>query len=489
MAGYIEKHNPLGKLMIVIGIMMAIPLFVIPFYPEDLCYAWTFLLPSFSSVCLGVLVGKIGGKIRERDRSEYVWVSNLIVFAAWGYGFLAGAVPFVLAGKLTFVQALFESVSGWTTTGLSVVNVEETEPIFLFHRSFMQFCGGLGFVLMMTTFVQVRESANLYNAEGHPDKLKPNIKKTARTIFTMYVSFLIGGTVLYRIFGMGIFEGINHAMGALSTGGFSTRADSIGAYQSVAVEWITILLMIIGTTNFAVLQLFTTGKWKRATRVSEMRFLFAVLCIFIPLMAFSLSYGMYVHLGEGFRLAVFNVVSALSTTGFSTMAYTDWPEAAVGMMILLMLIGGGIGSTAGGLKLTRVYIMLRLVWENVKERMVSRQVVTSPSYETAQGKVKIDAKLTNQIVGFVTMYGLIFAVGSLLLTITANCSLKDAMFDFASSLGTVGLSIGITNPSTNEASLLIEIVGMILGRLEIFGVLLGICAFGKMINASRKKRM
>ena len=172
-------------------------------------------------------------------------------------------------------------------------------------------------------------------------------------------------------------------------------------------------------------------------------------------------------------MAVFNVVSALSTTGFSTMAYTDWPEAAVGMMILLMLIGGGIGSTAGGLKLTRVYIMLRLVWENVKERMVSRQVVTSPSYETAQGKVKIDAKLTNQIVGFVTMYGLIFAVGSLLLTITANCSLKDAMFDFASSLGTVGLSIGITNPSTNEASLLIEIVGMILGRLEIFGVLLG----------------
>lgn len=487
MARYLEKLNTFGKLMILIGILMAVPLLVLPFYPDDIRYAWTFLVPSFGSVFLGILVGQIRGKSREKDRAHYFWISNMTVLAAWGYGFLAGAIPFVLAGKLTFVQALFESVSGWTTTGLSVIYVEETEPIFLFHRSFMQFCGGLGFVLMMTIFVQVKESVNLYSAEGHPDKLKPNIRKTARTIFIMYVSFLIGGTILYRIFGVGIFEGINHAMGALSTGGFSTRTDSIGAYQSVAVEWVTILLMIIGTTNFAVLQLITTGKWKQAAKVSEMRFLLAVLCIFVPLMAFSLSYGMYVQLGEGFRLAVFNAVSALSTTGFSTMAYTDWPEAAVGMMILLMLIGGGIGSTAGGLKLTRVYIMLRLTWENVKGRMASGQSVTSPSYEAAQGRVKIDGKLANQTMGFVTIYCLIFVVGSLLLTITANCSLKDAMFDFASSLGTVGLSIGITNPDTNEASLIIEIIGMVLGRLEIFGVLIGICAIGKVIRQKIKR--
>lgn len=172
---------------------------------------------------------------------------------AWGSGVVAGAVPFVMGGQLSVVQELFEAVSGWTTTGLSAMDVTHTPMIFLFHRSFMQYCGGLGFIMMMLIFISNKQSMNLYSAEGHPDKIMPNIKKTARAIFIVYNAFLVIGSIAYRLAGMDWFDSICHCMCSLSTGGFSTKLASIGHYDSVAVEAITIVLMLIGTTNFAAL--------------------------------------------------------------------------------------------------------------------------------------------------------------------------------------------------------------------------------------------
>ena len=282
---------------------------------------------------------------------------------------LFGSIPFVLGSQLAPVQALFEAVSGWTTTGLSTMDVGMTPKIYLFHRSFMQFCGGLGFVMMITMLISNKKSMDLYNAEGHPDKLTPNLRKTAQTIFAMYSFYLLIGTAAYRIAGMELFDGICHAMCALSTGGFSTKLNSIGEYNSLAIELVTIILMVIGTTNFAVLLLFTKRRWKEAFRVSEVRFMLGLLLLFVPVTAISLSVGLDMSLGEGFRRAAFDLVSALSTTGYSSMSYTAWPPFAVGVLILMMLIGGGIGSTAGGMKMTRVYLMLRLAVIHVKKRL------------------------------------------------------------------------------------------------------------------------
>jgi trk system potassium uptake protein TrkH len=170
---------------------------------------------------------------------------------------------------------------------------------------------------------------------------------------------------------------------------------------------------------------------------------------------------------------MFNIVSALSTSGFSTMSYAKWPAFSIGMMIVLMIIGGGIGSTAGGLKLTRVYLMLRIMKENIKSRLSSSRTVSNPFFYRAQGKTYIDKSLESDTVGFIFCYMVIYVIGSLLITLSASCSLNDAMFDFASSLGTVGLSIGLTGPNTNNATLLIEMIGMLLGRLEIFIVIIG----------------
>lgn len=263
-------------------------------------------------------------------------------------------------------------------------------------------------------------------------------------------------------------------MCALSTGGFSTRANSIGEFGSLPVEMVTVLLMLIGSTNFAVLLLALRGKLRQVLKVSEVRFFAVLLLGLIPVTALSIGVGN--GLGTGFRHAVFNIVSALSTAGFSTVNFADWPPFALGIMILVMLTGGGVGSTAGGIKLTRIYLMFRIAALNLKKKLLPPRSVNAAYYMKAQGRVKIDEDVVYDAAGFVIFYIGIFIAGSLAMTVTEGCRLTEAMFEFASALGTVGLSIGITGTATGTSTLIVEMIGMILGRLEIFIVLIGFCS-------------
>lgn len=467
------NSSSMGKLMLIVSGLVTAPILLLLFYPENMEYISSFLMTGLISVILSIIVC-IATKKNNNEEPFTMNKGSITVLFIWLYSFFIGALPFVFGNQLTFIQALFESVSGWTTTGLSVMDVRDVPKIYLFYRSFMQYCGGLGFVMVMVMLIKGKQAMSLYNAEGHSDQLAPNLGKTARTIFFMYFGYFLIGTIAYIFFGMSVFDAINHAMCALSTGGFSTKFDSIGAYNSIGIEAVTIFLMIIGTTNFAALLLLSRRKIKQFFKVSEMRFLFVLLMITVPMVVVSLCYQLYMNIGEAFRVSIFNIVSALSTSGFSTMSYSEWPVFSIGIMILLMIIGGGIGSTAGGMKLTRAYLMCRMVKENIRKRISPSRSVSNPYFNRAQGKTYIDRTMESDTVGFIFCYIFIFIIGSLLITLTANCSLSDAMFEFASSLGTVGLSIGITGPTTNNATLIVEMLGMLLGRLEVFIVIIGI---------------
>ena len=339
--------------------------------------------------------------------------------------------------------------------------------------------------MIMMTFVQGRMGMVLYNAEGHPDKLMPTLRETVRTIVLMYMAFLIVGVGAYALCGMPVFDAVLHTMGALSTGGFSNRAESIGAYHSAAIEGVTVVLMLVGTTNFAILLLLVRRKWRDALRCSELRFLGVLLAVFVPVTALVLMTGLYMSLGEGLRQALFNIVSALSTTGYATMSYERWPQAALSIMILMMLIGGGAGSTAGGIKLSRTLIMLKASFAELRARVSPEHEVRTPSITRAQGRTPVDAPMLRATAGFVTLYLLLFCAGTLLLCITEGAPLASCMFEFASSLGTVGLSIGLTGPTTRAATLLVEIAGMLLGRLEILLVFTGL---GSAVFLLRQRR-
>lgn len=486
----LDSDNYYGQMLVLIGIILLIPLSVVIFYPQDMKDIYAFIIPSLLSILIGFIVCLIHPyRHKVNTWKSSLYEGSIIVLFAWTMGIIFGALPFILSHQLTLTQALFEAVSGWTTTGLSVVDVDSMNHLFQFHRCFMQFCGGLGFIMMILFFVQEKQSVNLYDAEGHPDRLEPRLISTVRMIFCIYIFSLMVGTLLYHLCGMNWFDSIFHAMCSLSTGGFSTRADSIGYYHSLSIEWVTILLMIIGTTNFAVLLLVVKRKWKKVWKMSELRLFASLMVIFTTIVGIILSYSLYLSLGEGLRIAVFNVVSALSTTGYSTLAYQIWPPAAILLLIVLMLIGGGYGSTAGGIKLTRVFIAGSVLKKTCQQKIASKHSIHKIYYYRAQGKTEITPHLIQDTISYILMYLIIFIIGAILLCVFANCSLQDALFEFASAIGTVGLSIGLTGPQTSSAVLIIEMCGMLLGRLEIFVVFVGIHAIIDFIKIQREKIM
>jgi trk system potassium uptake protein TrkH len=481
--------------MLLTGLLTGVPLFVLPFYPEDAKYALAFLLPMLLSAVLGFAVCAATYKMKEDAPKE--WQSPLrrgsvTILFAWCYGFLLGALPFVIGGELSFVHALFESVSGWTTTGLSVIAyISRTPKIFLFHRSFMQYCGGLGFILMMVMIVQGKHAMTLYNAEGHSDRLVPNLRQTARAIFAIYGVFTLLGVLFYRVFGMPVFDAICHTMSALSTAGFTTQVNSIGEYASLPIELVTILLMLIGASNLALLFLLTERKVGRIFRATEMRFMLGLMAVFVPLSAVSLVLENGMRIGEGLRHALFGVVTVFSTTGYSIMNYATWSPFATGLLILLMIIGGGAGSTAGGIKLLRTYFLLRITRENIKKRLSPAIQTAAPTYNAVRGKAPVDSALIEDTFGFITCYMGVFIVGTLLMTLTADCSLMDAAFEFASAFGTVGITNGMTGAHTNTPTLIVEMIGMTLGRLEVLVVFFGLSSGVQMIvggHTARRRR-
>ena len=486
-----SESSNYGKLILLIGLLIAVPLVVIPFYPEEAQYIPGFLIPSIISIALGIVVCFYSPR-KEKPVTE--WQSplqrgSLPVMLAWCFAFIAGAIPFVIGGQLNFRLAIFESVSGWTTTGLTVADVTAMPRIFLFHRAYMQYCGGLGFIIMIAMLVQGKQNMNLYSAEGHPDRIMPSLKRTSRIIFSLYSCFLAAGSLIYYIFGMGFFDAVCHTMSALSTAGFTTKAGSIGYYDSLPIEIITIVLMLVGSTNFAILLLLVKRKFRKISRVSEVRFMAGLLLVFVPLVAFSLMKNMGMGFGKSLINSLFGIVTTFTTTGYSTMNYALWPPFALGLLIILMIVGGSAGSTAGGIKLFRAYLLIRVTKENVRHRLSPARRVTAPVYYRAQGKTPIDNVLIKDTIGFVACYLGVFIVGTLLLALTAGCHIFDAMFEFASAFGTVGISNGITSTGASVGSLFILMVGMILGRLEVFIVFIGIFSGVHLLKQQIQKRV
>lgn len=453
-----------GVLCIFVGVILLMPLLALPFYLDEVKYAIFFIIPAALVIFLGMILRSLKPKKDHRLSAQQ---DAVIVTGIWIINALFSAMPFVLSGMLNFTQAYFEAMSGWTTTGLSVVDVTTAPHIFLLFRSIIQFFGGVGLILVVVSALSETYGLKLYNAEGHSDKLLPNLAKSARFILKIYLGYFIAGTILYVIFGMPLFDAINHCMAALSTGGFSVKVDSIGAYNSIPIEFITVVLMILGATNFFANMLLLKRKFKKFFKLGEMRFLFILLGIAIPITAFVALAPLYSSIGHGLRVAFFNLISALTTTGFATVSYVNWPSFAVLMMILMMLIGGGVGSTAGGIKLGRIYIMFKVFIWNIKRRFMPERNMNELSVYMPQGKTFVDEKIYSDAANYIFIYLCIIAIGTGILA-SLGYTLQESLFEFASATGTAGLTIGITAPNMSPIAFWTLTTGMLLGRLEIY---------------------
>ena len=464
-----------GLICAIAGLVILSPLLALIFYPEEINLAWGFAIP-------GIVLALIGGLLwRFFAPKKVISLSlpegSVIVVLAWLVAIAVSMIPFMLIQGLNFTQAAFESTSGWTTTGLSVVDVTQASRLILLYRSNIELAGGGGFAIVALSAISGLSGAGLTSAEGRTEQLAPNVRRSAKLVLSIYSGYAVVGILALVLAGMGWFDAVNHSFAALSTGGFSTRTDSIGYWDSPAVEAVTIVLMILGTLNFLTSYFLLRGKFKSVIRNGEVRLMALIIPLCVLIVLLGVSVNLYETLGKAVRVSIFEIVSALSTTGFSTVGYSDWSSLGWTIMIILMLIGGGTGATAGGIKQFRIYALYRaLLWE-VKRMLQPKNTITEPDYWQGDRRSFLDDSQIRTIALFIFLYFVVFFVG---VTITAayGNSLPDSLFEYASSLSTVGLSIGVTSADAPTGLLWTQIVGMFLGRLEFFTVFIGIiCLF------------
>jgi len=440
------------------------------------------LIPFGVTSAVSVLLA-LAGWLPLRAAPEAQLKHGLVIAAlGWLLAAILGAIPFFLSAHLgmpsasvfrDYGNALFESMSGFTTTGLSVVGRPDLLPRTLqWWRSLMQWIGGVGIIVLMLglTSTPIRPGKGIFFAE-RDEKIHPSISSTIRTMWWIYVLYTFIGIVLLWGMGMTMWDAINHSMTALSTGGFSTSPASMGKYAGWGVRLGVLVLMLLGGTSFATHYDLLGGK-KDRLRANLVQFRWLVLfCVgfAVALVGENLLSRPGISLGA----SVFQGVSAVTTTGFQTESLTGWSEGAKLIMILAMFIGGAAGSTAGGIKVMRAVLLVRGVgwWLNrtistprkvLRFRIGNEKLSPEEAGYRVQGAAVIfSAWLVCTLVG----------AAILMHVIPGEFTLTDSLFEVVSAQSTVGLSVGITGAEMSLTAKSVLIVNMWMGRLEVLPIL------------------
>jgi len=473
---YAAVLSSVGLILILAGGVMLTPLLAIITYPVEIAGILAFTLPAGSLVLLGITLRRVFHFTSGITLS--IQEGGIIVLMSWITVVLFSAWPFMSISGLSFSRALFESMSGWTTTGLSVVDVNSADPMILLWRSIIQLAGGAGLAIIMMSAIVGPTGVGISSAEGRSDQLVPHVRQSARLVIVIYTCYAAAGTLAYRLAGMSSFDAVNHAFAAVSTGGFSTRPESIGYWDSPAIEAVTLPLMLLGNLSFVTAWFLWRGKLGSVARNGEVR----LLAVLIPLATAAVFMftcrELYPQIGKSTRVAVFETITAITTTGFSTVGYGNWNPFGMCLLIVLMLIGGGTCSTAGGIKQFRVYLLWKLlVWDIRRYLMPRTAVLERPVWE-GNRRVFVDDAKVRQVAVFVFLYMVTYVFGVMLLC-ACGFSLADSLFEFASALGTVGLSVGVTSARMPDAALWAEIFAMFLGRLEFIVVIISLLKLGR----------
>lgn len=462
-----------GSMLFVVGLLLLVPLLVLPFYPDEITYAPAFILPGLVISITGFFMWR--RLIPKEQTSLTVQEGMVIVVIIWLVAMFGGGVPLMLTIDLNFTQATFESTSGWTTTGLSVVDVTEAPRIILFYRSFIQLAGGAGFAIIALSAISGPSGAGLSAAEGRGDQLVPHVRRSAVLVLTLYFGYITFGIIALLLVGMSPFDAINHGFTAVATGGFSTRAESIGYWDSAAVEGVIIILMIVGGTNFLTAYTLFTGKFKPFLRNGEIRLAAALVTVAALLLFLITTNGLYTSTFKDIRVPIFEAASALTGTGFSSVNYVNnrWVDFGWLILIVLMTVGGGSGSTAGGLKQARVYVLYKaLIWE-FRRAFMPKHSVNQPEIWEGERRRFLTSEQLRQVSLFIFAYLTFYIFGAAMVA-AHGFTMGESLFEFASTLGTVGLSVGVTGPDEASTLLWTKTLGMFLGRLEFFAVIIGV---------------
>ena len=461
----------IGHLLIVEAVFMIAPLGVSIYYGESDFKAF------FIAILITAFVGTILSFSRARKEAVRYKEGFMIVGLGWLLISIFGAIPFLLAGTFdNFIDAFFETVSGFTTTGASVLKDIESQPHgILFWRSLTHWLGGMGVLVFTLSLLPAvgMSSLNILKAESTgptPGKLVPKIAETARILYIIYI-LLTGLEIIFlKIGGMPLFDAVTHTFATVGTGGFSTKNKSIAAYNMPSIEWVIMIFTFLAGVNFSLYYDVLMGKFKSLFKDREFQFYCTVIGIAIILITINItdSWG---NILLSFRQAAFQVVTIISSTGFATLDYSIWPAFSKMILFILMFFGGCAGSTSGGIKILRVMIVFKYIKREFYKLIHPNSVIS-----IRIGGQTIPENVVQNVIVFVLLYFLIFAGLSLIL-LTQDMDLISSTSAVVASLSNIGPGFGSVGPAMNYAGLTIftKILlsfTMILGRLEIYTVLI-----------------
>lgn len=456
----------LGWLLVGLGVVEWIPLATAVFLGER-----TYPLAAGSTACLVVGLSLVAS-VRPTDQTIRNRDGFVVVAAGWILCSIFGGLPYVLADLMGPAGAFFEAASGFTTTGSTVIaDVESVARSMLLWRAITQWLGGMGIIVFALAILPVlgMGGMQLFKAEipgPTTDKLRPRIVSTARRLLYIYAGFTVAETIALMFAGVSFYEALCHSLTTLSTGGFSTRNTSVGAFGSPAVEWIVIVFMMAGGMNFALHYRLLVGDVRSVLRDPELRFFFATAGGASLLIAWLLVRAGQ-EPGHELRTAAFHVVSLVTTTGYGTADFENWPTLSVVVLLYLMVLGAMAGSTAGGVKTVRVVLSFSVL-RNAFERGLHPRSVGSIKYD---GQIVPTSTLAG-IWAFLTAYVLILVVATGIMA-TAGYDLVAAASAAITATGNVGPALGPLGPT--EVFDAVPAYGkitlalcMIAGRLEIY---------------------
>jgi len=466
----------LGFLLLLTAGAQLLPLIVDLIYGEG---DWdAFLLTGIFGAALGwclMFLGRNNQELRHRE-------GFAIVTLGWIAVGLLGALPFLITGTIPDVtDAVFESISGFTTTGSTILTdiegVCRSHHAVIFWRSLIQWLGGMGIVVLALAILPLLGvgGMQLFRAEApgpSPDRLTSRISETARLLWGVYLMFtVLEAGLLILVGGLGPFDAVCHALTTMATGGFSTLDSSVGGFGSPAVEWIITVFMFLAGVNFSLHYLALSGKVKVYARDDEFRFYGGVMLAGSGLVLLALVMAGSVDSVSGsIRDAVFQVVSIGTTTGYGTADYALWPPLTHAVLLLLMCIGACAGSTGGGIKMMRVLLLLKHAHVEMKKLLHPRAVYTL----WFNGR-SLPASLPTHVMGFFQLFMLVFVFGVLALTL-AGRDIVTAVGATAATLGNIGPGLGDVGPTSNFAFMTgiekwLLTLFMLVGRLELYTVL------------------
>ncbi|MCF8345610.1 MAG: TrkH family potassium uptake protein [Bacteroidales bacterium] len=462
----------LGILLMVEGFCMWLSVPVALWFGED-------DFPHF--ILAGAITAAVGflsffltrkAKLEVTKRDGYV-----IVTSGWLAFSFFGTLPFVLTGSIPgFTNAFFETISGFTTTGASILNnIEELSHGVLFWRSLTQWLGGMGIIVLTLVILPVLGigGMQLFAAEVPgpvPDKLHPRVKETAKRLWSIYVIFTLAEVLLLWIGPMDLFDAVCHALTTMATGGYSTKQASIAYWDSPYVHYVITVFMFLAGVNFTLSYFGFHLRFRKVWKNEEFRYYLGFILFFTLMVAAGLFFSTNRGVENSFRTGLFQVVSIITTTGYATDDYLQWMPVLTMIIFVLMFFGGSAGSTGGGPKIMRIMILIKNSTQELKRLMHPNAVIP-----VRMNKIAVDNVVVTNVLAFLAFYVVIAVISMVVMSLLGN-DFETSIGAVAATLGNIGPGIGNVGPAANFNE--IAVPGkwflsflMLVGRLELFTVI------------------